>query len=63
MRNPSLTTKHCASTAAPWLQGASSVFAPVMGGFLVSGLFIKYGPNDFSPKTGLEIDRMAEVRG
>jgi len=63
MRNSSLTTKHCASTAAHWLQGAKAIFAPAMGGFWVSGSFFKYGPNDFSPNTGLEIDRMAEVRG
>jgi hypothetical protein len=57
MRNLSITTKHCASTAAHWLQGAGSISAPVMGALLVSD-FTKYGPN-----TGLEIDRMVEVRG
>jgi hypothetical protein len=50
-------TQHCASAAAHWLQGASSISAPVMEVLLVSG-FTKYDPN-----TGLEIDRMVEVRG
>ena len=50
MTNSSLTTKHCASAAAQWLQGVSSIVVSVSG--------FKYGPN-----TGLEIDRMTEVRG
>ncbi len=57
MRNLSIMTQHCASAAAHWLQGASSISAPVMEVLLVSG-FTKYDPN-----TGLEIDRMVEVRG
>ena len=44
----SLTTKHCLSFAAIWLQGAS---------VLSSRFMVKYGPN-----TGTE-DRTQEVRG
>jgi hypothetical protein len=48
MRTISLTTKHCLSFAAIWLQGAS---------VLSSRFMVKYGPN-----TGTE-DRTLEVRG
>jgi len=43
-----LTTQHCPSLAAIWLQGVSAI---------VSGSMVKYGPN-----TGSE-DRILEVRG
>ncbi len=48
MKTLSLTTKHCLSLAAIWLQAAS---------VLSSRFMVKYGPN-----TGIE-DRTQEVRG
>ena len=48
MKTISLTTKHCLSLAAIWLQAAS---------VLSSRFMVKYGPN-----TGTE-DRTQEVRG
>jgi hypothetical protein len=48
MKTISLTTKHCLSFAAIWLQGASAI---------MSGFMVKYGP-----KTELN-DRTKEVRG
>jgi hypothetical protein len=48
MRTLLITTRHCPSFAAIWLQAASA---------LSSGFMVKYGPN-----TGTE-DRTQEVRG
>ncbi len=52
MKTLSLTTKHCLSLAAIWLQAASVLSSR----FMVSQM-AKYGPN-----TGIE-DRTQEVRG